>query len=234
MHPFVVVIYGAIGVGKSSVVETLSDNDDKTVGRRRHDIVCVREPVEAMRKSGALQSVSESASSSGYDLQMLVLSERLSTYWHVQALIRRRDIDRPTIIVSDGHLELDQWIFVDEHVNAGRMSLNEYELYKSCVPFAMSHSPPFMRCPHVYIYLHATPAELLRRVQQRGRSEERSLDVNALHRVVKACDVLTTRLATNPTSVVVTVRTDGVSCDSVVSSVRDIISQEYSTFTTIA
>jgi len=225
MHPFVVVIYGAIGVGKSTVVEAL-ESRVKMVGKCH--IMCIREPVEAMRKSGALQSVGDSISSSGYDLQMLVLSERMSTYWQMQAQIRRYGIDKPLVIVSDGHLELDQWIFAEEHVDAGRMSLNEYDLYKSAVPFMLAQSPQFIRSPNLYIYLHASPDELLRRIRERARCEEQSLNVDALRHVVSACDALTTRLAAIPTLDVVTVRTDGISCDCVLSSVQDIIYEEFS------
>lgn len=221
MHPFSVVVYGPVGVGKSTVVAAL---DGATLEKR--SVFSVREPTDAMIKSGALQSVGESLTSSGYDLQMLVLAERMSTYWQLQARLRRYGIGRKSIVVADGHLELDQSIFVKEHVRCGRMSTNEYECYSTAVSVTLAQCPEFMQRPQLYIYLHATPKQCLERARARGRSEESQLDAAAMAKFVEACDHLTRTLAEQQTALVVTIKTDGQSRDQVVRLVRTAIAQE--------
>jgi len=217
--PFVVVVFGPIGVGKSTVVECLA----RSTTRR---VVAIREPVAAMVESGALAAVADNRSSSGYVLQMIVLSERLSSYWRAQAAIDAEPVDSaraPPTVVCDGHLMLDATIFTAEHVRAGRMSSKERGLYDSAVYTMLAHSPTFAQRPHMYVYLHASAPQCLARSVERGRSEETRLDVHQMQRYISRCDELVKSLAAEGTTAVVTVRTDGTSADDVAAQVEQLI-----------
>ena len=225
--PFVVVVFGAIGVGKSTVVERLARSTSQRV-------VAIREPVAAMVDSGALAAVADNRSSSGHVLQMIVLAERLSSYWRAQAALDGEPLDAaraPTTVVCDGHLMLDSSIFVSEHVRAGRMSNKERGHYDSAVYTMLAQSPTFAQRPHMYVYLHASAHQCLARSLQRGRSEESNLGTEQMQRYIARCDALVKSLAAEGTSTVVTVRTDGASADDVATQVEQLIATHTNAYT---
>jgi len=222
MNPFMVVVYGPVGVGKSSVVERLAER--RTLGRNddARKLIVVREPTDAMIECGALEDVYANRPSSGYRLQMLVMAERMSTYWQASSLLSRCGV-RKAVVVADGHLALDQHIFVDEHMDCGRMSRKELGLYSSSVGFMLANCPVFVQRPDMYVYLHASPEACAHRAASRGRTEESSLNLGFFTSMVDACDRVTKRLAMDNSTALVVVHTDDETLDAVCESVTSAI-----------
>ena len=218
MDPLVVVVYGAVGVGKSSVVDSLSDEES---------VFVVREPVDAMIESGALDDVYANRSSSGLRMQMLVLAQRLSSYWACASRIANACMPpgaRP-VIVCDGHLSLDAHIFLDEHIRNGRMSNKDVELYAAAASVMEAHAPPFAQRPELYVFLRDSAEECYRRAAKRGRTAESDLDVDFFYRMVSACSRLTRRLSDEQCvdQGLVVIDTDNMTADQVVNAVRHTI-----------
>ena len=228
--PFTVVIYGPVGVGKSSVVEWMSTTSSSTSSDATR-IFGVREPTEAMIESGALDDVYKNRSSSGFRLQMLVLAERLSTYWQVAARLSRQPFaaenpHRPIVILADGHIELDQHIFIGEHVRHGRMSSNEHEMYHTAAAVLLAQAPVFMQRPHMYVYLRADPIVCARRAASRGRAEESMLSAHFFTTMCEACERLTKTLAAQNSTSVVTINTNNEPLEGVCQAVAAAVCAE--------
>jgi len=238
MTPFTVVIYGAVGVGKSSVVKALVSS----ASRRRQStnaaalVYGIREPTEALVDSGALDDVYENRTSSGYRLQMLVLAERMSTYWQMAAELSRTESDVPSahiasspapMVIFDGHIGLDDDIFVDEHVRNGRMSRAECNSYVCAAHIMLAQCPAFAQQPNMYVYLRGDAQTCAQRAAKRGRVEESALDTAFFARMVAACDAVTKVLATQNSTIVVTINSDDVSLVDVCDAVRNAINVHY-------
>jgi deoxyadenosine/deoxycytidine kinase len=218
MDPLVVVVYGAVGVGKSSVVDALGDEES---------VFSVREPVDAMIESGALDDVYANRSSSGLRLQMLVLAQRLSSYWACASRIANACMPpgaRP-VVACDGHMSLDSHIFLNEHVRNGRMSTKDVDVYMAATSIMEAHAPPFAQRPELYIFLRGSPEECCRRATKRGRAAESDLDVDFFHRMVAACSQLTRRLSDEQciNQSLVVIDTDNMTADQVLDAVRHTI-----------
>jgi len=218
MDPLVVVIYGAVGVGKSTVVRALDDDSS---------VFSVGEPVDAMIASGALDDVYANRSSSGLRLQMLVLAQRLSSYWAVASRIANACLPpgaRP-VVVCDGHIGLDAHIFLEEHVLQNRMSSSDVEVYNSAAAVLQAHAPPFAQRPELYIFLRGSPRHCCRRASRRGRAAESQLDVDFFCRIVDSCETLTRRLSDEQTvdQSLIVLDTDNMNEAQVLDAVRHTI-----------
>jgi len=190
--------------------------------------VLIREPVEAMTRSGALQHVYDNRPGSGMRLQMLVLAERLSTYWQASIAIAGQAPSAASLVLADGHVDLDGQIFIAEHVRAGRMSTCEASEYWA---FVRNESrrlmPSTLGKPTLYIYLRAPGQVCARRAAARNRQEEMGLDVAWFDRVAAASEHVAVGLRAAGANVV-TVNA-GTSEDCVRCTVSEAIAHAYKT-----
>lgn len=186
-----IVLFGPVGVGKSSVLSSVAAKMDVTCKWPR--CIVVPEPTQVMVDSGALDALYANLPGSGYRLQMLTLTHRLASMWLAQCqhmYQHNRMTDGPVqVVLSDGHFQLDPSIYLDEHVRAGRMTGDECVMYRLAVAQASSsHAcPPDLTSVTKYIHLTA-PADTCRaRSAARGRFAETYLPADFFTRSVENC-----------------------------------------------
>ena len=191
MAPCFIVVFGPVGVGKTTIVDALRHTTEAPT--------IVREPVDAMVASGALADMYANRAGAGFRLQMLVLAERLSKYWQTDAALNRPvafddGASIATLIVGDGHVNLDGQIFCSEHIRNNRMTMAQLRAYMQAIAQATSLLPTWATVPAAYIYLKASPKTCRARAALRDRTEEQTLDAAFFTRMCDACDGLAARI----------------------------------------
>lgn len=190
--PFV-VLFGPPGAGKSTVLAGLVAAESPAAIR----VVTVTEPVDAMERSGALADVYACRPGSGFRLQMLVLAERVSTYWQAEARIaalRREDARDNIVVVADGHFALDRLLFAAEHRRNGRMTAAEEWQLQKATRKAAALCPPWAVTPTLYAHVRVSGAECAARARARGRAAETAADLAFFKNLAFACDEAADRL----------------------------------------
>lgn len=207
-----IVIFGPVGVGKSTIVQTL--------GKRIADALVISEPVDALISSGALDAVYQNRPGSALTLQMLVLSERIASYWRAMAVAANT---KPGVIIMDGYYDLDLHIFCDEHMRAERLTASERQCMQTAEEMISSAElvPRQLRNPVLYFYLTASALTCAVRSDIRGRTEETALDISWFERNCKDCDAVARSLI--PRTKLVTIDAE-IHLDRVVNMILDVIS----------
>lgn len=207
-----IVIFGPVGVGKSTIAETL--------GKRIADALVIREPVDALISTGALDAVYHNRPGSALTLQMLVLSERIASYWRAMAVAANT---KPGVIIMDGYYDLDMHIFGNEHIRAERLTANERLRMQTTEETISSVDlvPSQVRHPMLYFYLKASALTCAIRSDIRGRTEEMALDISWFERNCKDCDAVARSLI--PRTKLITIDAEQQP-DRVVNMILDVIS----------
>ena len=212
--PFSVVIFGPVGVGKSTVIKLLGLHPDTYV---------MREPIKSARKCGALQDVYDNVAESGYQLQLLILAERFSLA--TQTFVQQSKNPK-TFVISDGHMMLDYSIFGDEHKRNNRMN-NRYqnEQYLNVRREMYSATPEFVQSPDLYVFLDASPEVCLGRAARRDRVEETQLPVQFFHNMCTACSLVYKELQ-NTYRDVICIDTNDLQPQGVAAAIRNCITRK--------
>jgi deoxyadenosine/deoxycytidine kinase len=146
-----IVVAGNIGVGKTTLVELLSER----LGW---------EPFyEPVGENPYLADFYQDMRAYSFQSQVFFLTRRLHAH--------RRLIDHPTSAIQDRSVYEDAEIFAHNLFLQGNMAERDYETYKDLYGVLSSFLPP----PDLVIYLRARVDTLVVRIKQRGREYERQI-----------------------------------------------------------
>jgi len=165
-RPFVVVVFGPIGVGKTRLIDRLAlMNPDWIVGH---------EPTGNPTSQMLLEDVYKGAPHGPAVLQTYLAHER--SIQHTNLTIRTKHSPRP-VIVLDGHLFTDSNVYVKfGHELTGRMTRAEITAYTTLVTTILQE--PTQLWPDYVICLHARTDVCRARCRRRGRPMEKTLDID--------------------------------------------------------
>ena len=153
---YFVAIAGNIGVGKTSLAAALA---------RRWGWDALFEPVV---ENPYLADFYQDMRRWGFHSQTFFLSHRLDDY--------RGLLDRPGSVIQDRSVYEDAEIFACNLYRQGHISERDWRTYYGLYNAVASLLPP----PSLVVYLQASVPVLVRRIQQRGRDIERSIDPHYL------------------------------------------------------
>jgi deoxyadenosine/deoxycytidine kinase len=159
----VIVIDAEIGAGKSTLLKVLSERLE-VPGR---EICIITEPVELWKEIGALDDFYSDVKRNAYKFQTFTFVTRVN-----KCLEEFKD--KNTLYIIERSIYSDKDIFVEMLYKEGNFTELEYKMYlewwhmwKKIMPFE----------PSAFVYLK-TPLELcLKRIQERARGKEVSVDI---------------------------------------------------------
>ena len=162
-RPLVCVIDGAIGAGKTTLIELLCE----ALVERGHKAVVVREPVEEWARCGILQEFYDHASSLepglvAYDFQTYTFVTR------VEEVIKTKEANPDaTIFLLERSVLTDRFVFMElqrELVGPRRMEMYDkwWNMWSRLMPFQ----------PDKMVYLKPSLDKCMQRVNSRGREGE--------------------------------------------------------------
>lgn len=198
MAPFVIVIFGSPGAGKSETVRALA--------HRRKSAMTIVEPTERLVTSGALEAVCRgNVMRAGYTAQMLMLVERAATYWATQAQMDGVvEAKRRPWLVLDGHISLDVIIYPRVHERRGVMSARDTGRLIDAYEHVIDTLPKWAHHVAVYVHLRPGAAECYRRASTlRQRDAERALTRDDFNAFEAACDNAAAELRADGETVIV-------------------------------
>jgi deoxyadenosine/deoxycytidine kinase len=152
-----IAVAGNMGVGKSTLTQRLA----QTLGATPFLEPSVENPY--------LADFYQDMNRWAFHSQMYFLGRRLK--------------DHATVVASEGVLIQDRSLYENAEIFArhlyerGAISERDWATYQEIYQTAIS----LLRPPDLVIYLHASVPALIERIQERGRSFERSIDENYLH-----------------------------------------------------
>lgn len=174
MQSQIVSIVGNIGVGKTSVIETLQRRQlsaDDIINK----LVAVPEPVDKWRQIGLLRELyksflpdatAEEREFIAYIFQQFAFSSRLS--------LVKTSVQWPVppgcAVVVDGHVMIDRNVFAKHLHSTGAIRQQLWDTYNMTFQDWQTLVPEAR--PRLLIYLRASPAVCVERIQRRGRVEE--------------------------------------------------------------
>ncbi len=154
-----VAVAGNIGVGKSTLVNLLS--------QRLH-----WQPFyEPQADNPYLADFYQDMRAWAFHSQLFFLTHRLR--------IHRRLLDHPTSVVQDRSVYEDAEVFARNLYLSGNMAERDYNTYWELYQVLSEFLPP----PDLVIYLRASVPTLQRRIQRRGREYERQISPDYLQRL---------------------------------------------------
>ena len=154
-----VAVAGNIGVGKSTLVELLSEN----LGW---------EPFyEPQGENPYLADFYNDMRAWSFHSQIFFLSRRLMAH--------RQLCDHPTSALQDRSVYEDAEIFARNLYLQGQMSERDYETYRSLYSVLTEFLPP----PDLVVYLRASVDTLVQRIENRGRDYEMTIQPEYLERL---------------------------------------------------
>ena len=151
-----IAVAGNIGVGKSSLVNLLSDR-------------LVWQPFyEPVAENPYLQDFYQDMRTWAFHSQIYFLTHRLRTH--------RKLIDYPGPAIQDRTVYEDAEVFARNLYRQGHINKRDYNAYRELYQVLTEFLPP----PDLVIYLRATVSTLLERIQKRGRGFEQKIDPDYL------------------------------------------------------
>ena len=154
----IIAIGGNIGCGKSTLIKSLSDRN----------ISCYSEPIEKWQPW--LNIFYESPEKNALGFQMKILIEYAK-------MMNTVDKSNEYIIVERSSLD-NVYIFSKNLVESGILNEHEYTLVKDF------HNMLYIRQPDLYIYIQTDPIECIKRIKERQRDCETSIQddyIKCLH-----------------------------------------------------
>lgn len=159
-----IAVAGNIGVGKSTLVQLLSD---------RMQWQPFFEPVT---ENPYLADFYRDMKAWAFHSQIFFLTRRLR--------IHRQLIDHPTSAIQDRSVYEDAEVFAQNLYRQGQISERDYRSYWDLYQVLTEFLPP----PDLVIYLRATVPTLQQRIQMRGRDYERTISPEYLAHLNKLYD----------------------------------------------
>lgn len=154
-----VAVAGNIGVGKSTLVERLSDK----LGW---------EPFyEPVGENPYLADFYADMQSWAFQSQVFFLTRRLRAH--------RQLIDHPTSALQDRSVYEDAEVFACNLHRQGMMTSRDYQTYRELYEVLTV----FLPAPDLVVYLRASVQTLMNRIAMRGRDYERNIDPEYLERL---------------------------------------------------
>lgn len=154
-----VAVAGNIGVGKSTLVERLS---------QRLNWQPFYEPVG---ENPYLADFYQDMRTWAFQSQVFFLTRRLRAH--------RQLIDHPTSALQDRTVYEDAEVFAHNLFRQGHMSDRDYSTYRELYEVLTA----FLPAPDLVVYLRATVDTLLARIASRGRDYERNIERSYLDRL---------------------------------------------------
>lgn len=172
MAPSVVVIFGPVAAGKSTLA--------RAVAAMLPGAALLHEPTHHLESLGLIADLAAGRPGTALAIQITVLMARL------------KDMLAAThaIVVCDGHLSLDGQLYIPEHVRAGRMNITDVCVHAHALAVAEHLLPQPWRQPILYVYLRTSASECMRRCRIRARRGERGLDEAFFARMLANCDAV--------------------------------------------
>ncbi|MFN2160289.1 MAG: deoxynucleoside kinase [Anaerolineales bacterium] len=156
-----IAVAGNIGVGKSSLVNLLSDR-------------LVWQPFyEPVSENPYLQDFYKDMRTWAFHSQIYFLTKRLRTH--------RKLIDYPGPAIQDRTVYEDAEIFARNLFRNGHINKRDYNAYCELYQVLTEFLPP----PDLVIYLRATVSTLMERIRRRGRDYEQKIDPEYLEQLNK-------------------------------------------------
>ncbi len=151
-----VIVAGNIGVGKSTLVEMLSDR----LGWKPF--------YEPVRENPYLADFYQDMPTWAFHSQIFFLTNRLRMH--------RQLLEHPTSVVQDRSVYEDAEIFARNLYNQGLINERDFQTYWDLYQVLVEFLPP----PDLVVYLRASVNTLLHRIARRGRDYERSIRADYL------------------------------------------------------
>lgn len=160
--PIWVSVEGLIGAGKSTLIEGLRVLNGQST-------VLVEEPVQKWIDSGILKKAYENPTVYNFPAQCTFFTSRIKGF----AQIYQATLPTQRFFLSERSAFSDV-IFWDTQVNLGRVAPDLYDVYKDMWDVFQYLQP--MPNPTLFVYLRPSLEECMRRMQERGRVEESTVD----------------------------------------------------------
>ncbi|NIM95129.1 MAG: deoxynucleoside kinase [Anaerolineales bacterium] len=154
-----ITVAGNIGVGKSSLVELLSDR----LGWQPF--------FEPVGENPYLAEFYRDMRTWAFHSQIFFLSRRLRAH--------RQLLDHPTSAIQDRSVYEDAEVFAQNLYLQRHMAERDYQTYRELYEVLTIFLPP----PDLVIYLRASVPTLIQRINQRGRDYELQIEPDYLHRL---------------------------------------------------
>lgn len=177
--PTLITLEAGIGAGKTTLLNRLKhlvSSDPATFGSLQpHEVAIVEEPVDLWREYGLLQKMYE-GEISPLEFQLAALTSRFG------GLAQHFQNPHLKLIISERSMWSDRHVFATTTFKSeDNTAWDAYEVaYKQLIGVV----PPNMNVVHVS--LNVEISEIERRIEQRGREEEQSINVDYLHKLEKA------------------------------------------------
>lgn len=178
--PRIFVLEGLPGSGKTSLIYALATE----LRRRGVRVCCIFEPVSEWERSGLLQAFYQDASRWAYALQTLIVQ---SMSQHVEACVAQQP-DADVYLLE--RTPATGRVFMNTLLRSSTISMTEVALYESWGPIWLQLSRWLWRnWNHIQpIYLRTSAAEAFRRVLERARPAEGTINVDYLQQLRNSHD----------------------------------------------
>ncbi len=186
MTKYFITIAGNIGVGKSTLVQLLSERAGW-------------EPVfEAVTENPYLSEFYEDMRRWSFQSQVFFLSRRLQQHYHL--------LQQPNSIIQDRSVYEDAEVFARNLYQQKDMNERDWECYQDLYKTLSL----LLRPPDLVIYLKASVPTLQRRISRRGRAYEQGITGDYLARLNKLYDDWANNFSQSPVLIIDTNNLDYV------------------------
>ena len=169
----IVSIEGNIGVGKSTLIEKLSEIPGLNVASEPiQEWQSIDHPYERGRKINLFELMYKNKQRYTFPFEVFVMLTQLRQ--HMEATHKVRVIERA----------LGSLMFIRHAAECGNLSPTEVATLNEWKNFIYVH-PKINMGPKLVVYLKATPEKALQRIRSRGRPEERDIDLRFLREIHK-------------------------------------------------
>jgi deoxyadenosine/deoxycytidine kinase len=158
-----IVIIGNIGSGKSTLVKEID-------GLTNHRFTTALEPFEEWKQSGLFTHYADEKHKYALPMQLYILQSRLAHF--MKALKQNEALDVIyKEMICDGHALTDYNVFTKHLHEQGYLTQVDMKFYTAVYRDVQSMVPELFN-PSVIFFLDASPELCMKRIQERGRTDE--------------------------------------------------------------
>lgn len=166
--PFHIAIVGNIGAGKSELSKRINSELNRTSELK---VKLIKERVDEWTELGILDWMYKDPKTFAFPFQVMAMSSRMREY----ALALKENTE---IIISDGHIYADRKMFTDNFIKCGLITDKHAAIYD--YTFSNWDNIYSSIIPDVWIKIDISPEVCLKRIKNRGRTEERNITLDYL------------------------------------------------------